>query len=224
MKKKAILLGASGLIGSNLLQQLLTSDHYAEVLVVVRKALNIQHPKLKQLIVDFNQLQQYAHDLQGDVVFCCLGTTKKKTPDQEQYKKIDYQYPVDIAWMAYTNGATQYHFVSSLGANPNSRIFYSKLKGEAERELKTIPFKALYLYRPSLLDGHRTENRSGEKLMISIMRLINPLLIGPLKRYRSIKIEIVASAMRNKSLEDHHGVFTYPSDEIVKIGLHPAKV
>jgi uncharacterized protein YbjT (DUF2867 family) len=217
MERKAILFGASGLIGDSLLQQLLLSDHYTEVLVVVRKHLNIQHPKLKQLEVDFDQLNHYASQIQGDVVFCCLGTTKKKTPDQEQYKKIDHKYPIDAGWIAYTNGASQYHLVSALGANVNSKIFYTKLKGEVEHDLKAIPFKGIHIYRPSLLDGFRKEYRMGEKLMIRLMRIINPLLLGRLKKYRSIKVETVAAAMFKKSLDDHRGVFIHPSDEIEKI-------
>ncbi|MET3115572.1 uncharacterized protein YbjT (DUF2867 family) [Pedobacter sp. CG_S7] len=217
MEKKAILLGASGLIGSNLLQQLLISHNYKEVLVVVRKTLNIQHPKLKQLVVDFDQLNKQANQIEGDVVFCCLGTTRKKTPDKEQYKKIDHQYPIDAAWIAYSNGATQYHLVSALGANVNSKVFYSKLKGEVEKDLKAIPFKAIHIYRPSLLDGHRSENRLAERLMISIMRVINPILIGPLRKYRSINIETVAAAMLKKSLEDTKGIFIYQSDKIENI-------
>ena len=217
MEKKAILLGASGSIGNSLLQQLLLSNHYDEVLVVVRKTLNIQHPKLRQLQVDFDQLSQYSHEIQGDVVFCCLGTTRKKTPDKAQYKKIDHQYPIDAAWIAQTNGATQYHLVSSLGANINSSFFYPKLKGEVEHDLKTIPFKAIHIYRPSLLDGFRIEKRTGEKWMIGIMRIINPILIGPLRKYRSIKVENVARAMLIKSLEEQKGVFIYPSDAIERI-------
>ncbi|WP_432714824.1 NAD(P)H-binding protein [Pedobacter sp.] len=217
MEKKAILLGASGLIGSALLQQLLLNDNYTQVLVVVRKTLNIQHPKLKQLQVDFDHLDQYAAEIRGDVVFCCLGTTKQKTPDREQYKKIDYKYPLDAGWIAYTNGATQYHLVSALGANPKSGIFYSRTKGEVERDLKTIPFQAIYIYRPSLLDGHRTEHRFAEKLMINLMRFLNPVLVGPLKKYRSIRIETVAAAMVKKSLQEEKGIFTYPSDQIVNI-------
>lgn len=218
MEKKAILLGASGLIGSSLLQQLLENKNYSEVLVVLRKKLPLIHPKLKQLVVDFDQLSNYAKELQGDVVFCCLGTTKKKTPNQEMYKKIDHQYPIDTGWIAYTNGASQYHLVSAMGANPNSRVFYSKLKGEVERDLKTIPFKAIHIYRPSLLDGERKENRLAERIMISIMRVLNPLLIGGLKKYRSIKVDTVARAMLRQSLEENRGVFIHPSDEIAELG------
>ena len=213
---KAVLLGASGLIGSSLLGQLLASPHYSEVLVLVRKPLNQQHPKLKVLVVDFDKLNNYAENLKTDVVFCCLGTTKKKTPDQENYRKIDYQYPLDMGWIAYTNGAAQYHLVSSLGANPQSSIFYSRLKGEVERDLKTIPFKTIHIYRPSLLDGERKESRLGERLMIYAMRALNPLLIGGLKKYRSIRIDRVAAAMLNQSLVDKRGIFIHQSDQLLE--------
>jgi uncharacterized protein YbjT (DUF2867 family) len=211
---KAVLLGASGLIGSSLLQQLLESPHYTEVLVLVRKPLNQQHPKLTMLVVDFDKLNDYAEKLKTDVVFCCLGSTRKKTPDPEDYRKIDYQYPLDMGWIAYTNGASQYHLVSSMGANPHSSIFYSRLKGEVERDLKTIPFKSIHIYRPSLLDGARKEQRVGERLMIYAMRLINPLLLGGLKKYRSVKIEKVAAAMLRQSLVDKRGIFIHQSDEL----------
>ena len=213
---KAVLLGASGLIGSSLLGQLLASPHYSEVLVLVRKPLNQQHPKLKVLVVDFDKLNDYAENLKTDVVFCCLGTTKKKTPDQENYRKIDYQYPLDMGWIAYTNGAAQYHLVSSLGANPQSSVFYSRLKGEVERDLKTIPFKTIHIYRPSLLDGERKESRLGERLMIYAMRALNPLLIGGLKKYRSIRIDRVAAAMLNQSLVDKRGIFIHQSDQLLE--------
>lgn len=218
MDKKAILLGASGLIGTHLLSLLLNSSTYDQVLILVRKELNIQHPKLRQLIVDFELLNQYAHEIKGDVVFCCLGTTKSKTPDPAQYRKIDLQYPVDVAWMAQSNGAEQYHLISALGANRNSSIFYSKLKGEAEHEIKAVPFKAIHIYQPSLLDGDRKESRSGEHTMIRIMHILNPLLIGPLKKYRSIQVSKVAMAMFRKSTEEHKGIYTYTSEEIDAIG------
>nr|WP_294870708.1 oxidoreductase [uncultured Pedobacter sp.] len=218
MSKKAILLGATGLIGDNLLVQLLNNTNYSEVLAIGRKKLNIEHPKLKELIVDFDHIDQYAADITGDVVFCCLGTTNSKTPDKVQYKKIDYQYPLDIGSIAQNNGATAYHLVSSMGADATSSLFYPKTKGEVERDLKAIPFKSIYIYRPSLLDGNRKEKRSAERIMIGLMRFLNPILIGGLKKYRSIKIETVASAMLKESLTDKKGVFIYSSDQIEALG------
>lgn len=221
MTRKAILLGASGLIGKNLLIKLLNNSGYAEVLAIGRSTLNIEHPKLKELIVDFDHIGQYAADIIGDVVFCCLGSTNSKTPDKVHYKKIDYQYPLEVGSIAQNNGATSYHLVSAMGADVNSSIFYSKTKGEVERDLKEIPFKSIYIYRPSLLDGNREKKRAAEKIMIVLMRILNPLLIGGLKKYRSIKIKTVASAMLKESLTDKKGVFIYSSDQIETLGIKP---
>lgn len=220
MKKKAVLLGASGLIGSSLLTQLLDCSDYTSVLVLVRKKLDREHPKLQQLLVDFDQLNNYRAEIQGDVVFCCLGSTKSKTPNLEEYRKIDYLYPLDAAAIAQANGATQYHLVSSIGANPNSRAFYPRTKGEVERDLQSIPFKSIHIYRPSLLDGDRKEHRTAEGLMTGIMRVLNPILVGGLRKYRSIKIENVALAMLKMSLKDRDGIFVYPSDEIEEIATN----
>lgn len=217
MEKKAVLLGASGLIGESLLEQLLSDIHYKEVLTVGRKKLERQHPKLKQLVVDFDKLNDYASEIHGDVIFCCLGTTKSKTPNQVQYKKIDYQYPLNAAAIAQINGIEQYHLVSALGANPSSSIFYTKTKGEVERDLKALPFKSIHIYQPSLLVGERKENRNMEGMMTVVMQVLNPLLFSGLRKYRSIKIEKVARAMLKKSLEDATGTFVYPSDKIEEI-------
>ncbi|WP_316819750.1 oxidoreductase [Pedobacter gandavensis] len=217
MKKKAIVLGASGLIGSSLLTQLLASPDYEAVLVLVRRKLDREHPKLQQLLVDFDKINDYRSEITGDVVFCCLGTTRSKSPDLNAYRKIDYLYPLDIASIAEANGASQYHLVSSMGANPKSSIFYSRLKGETERDLQNIPFKSIHIYRPSLLDGERKEHRTAEGFMIGLMRVLNPFLIAGLRKYRSIKIEKVALAMLKASLKDTEGVFIYPSDEIFEI-------
>lgn len=215
---EAIIAGATGLIGSSLLQQLLDHPDYTMVTAVVRKEIPLQHPKFRQVVVDFDRLENHQEHIKGDVVFCALGTTKSKTPDEAQYRKIDYQYPLDIAFIAHQNGASQYHLVSALGANINSSIFYTRLKGEVERDLKTIPFKAIHIYRPSLLVGDRKEHRSAEGLMIGLMRVLNPLLIGGLRKYRSIKIEKVASAMLKQSLKPLTGIFTYDSDQIEGLG------
>ena len=217
--KEAILVGATGLIGKSLLTQLLNENAYQQVTAIVRTRLNTEHPKLKQIVTDFDNLDAHAHEIKGDVVFCALGTTRSKTPDKTQYRKIDYQYPLDIARIAHQNGATQYHLVSAMGADASSSIFYSRLKGEVERDLQKIPFKSIHIYRPSLLDGKRQESRTAERVMISVMQMLNPLLVGGLKKYRSIKVETVASAMIRQSLIKHsladaYSPFIYPSDQI----------
>lgn len=217
MERKAIIIGASGSIGTSLLQQLLADVNYSEVLVLARRKLSLDHPKLKQIVLNFDHLADHAAQIKGDVVFCCMGTTKGQTPDEQQYRKIDYQYPLDVAWMAYTNGAQSYHFVSSMGANIDSSIFYSRTKGEAEQDLKTVPFKNIHIYRPSLLDGERTKKRLAETIMNAIMHFINPLLIGKMKKYRSIKVDNVARAMLRQSLDDKRGIFIHESDQIQEL-------
>jgi uncharacterized protein YbjT (DUF2867 family) len=218
MGKKAIIAGASGSIGNSLVKQLLTNETYTEVLVLVRRDLGIKHPKLQQLVLNFEEINNYAAQITGDVVFCCLGTTKSQTPDQGEYRKIDYQYPLDIAWIAQTNGARSYHLISAIGADKNSSTFYIRTKGEVERDLKAVPFESIHIYRPSLLDGERKQHRILEKISNVVMRVINPLLFGGLKKYRSIRVSTVARAMILNSMEEKKGVFVYESDRIQKTG------
>lgn len=221
---EAIIVGGTGLVGNHLLLQLLDHPEYTKVTALVRKLMPLQHPKLKQLALDFNHLAAYAKQIKGDVVFCALGTTAEKTPDKEEYRKIDYQYPLDIAFIAQQNGISQFHLVSALGANEKSPIFYSKLKGEVERDLKTIPFRSIHIYRPSLLNGERNEKRTAERIMLKLMRIMNPLLTGKRKKYRSIKAEKVASVMLHQSLKPMDGVFTYYSNDMELLAKSPTSV
>lgn len=217
MAYKAIIAGSSGLIGSNLLNLLLTHPDFSEIITLVRKPSSITHAKLSEVVIDFNELTEYSSQLTGNVVFCCLGTTLKQTPDLEDYRKIDHDYPVELAKTAFKNNIAQYHFVSSMGANASSRTFYTKLKGETEIDLKSLKINSLHIYRPSLLDGDRKENRLFEKIAIQLMRMINPLLTGSMKKYRSIAVGKVASAMLNQSLKNITGRFTYTSDQIEEL-------
>ncbi|AYL98162.1 NAD(P)H-binding protein [Mucilaginibacter celer] len=217
MAKKAIVAGASGLIGSHLLQILLTQAYYDEVLILVRKELPIEHHKLKQLVVDFDQLTSYLEELKGDAVFCCLGSTKKKTPDLSVYYKIDHDYAVQLAQLALQNGVKQYHLVSSIGANINGGNFYTKTKGQTEADITAIGLPTLHIYRPSALTGDRNEKRPMEKVVAVIMSLINPLFVGRYKKYRSIEGATVAMAMYKQSIKNATGVFIHESDKIEQI-------
>lgn len=222
MRKKAILVGATGLIGHDLLIKLLADDRFSEVLVISRNALEMEHPRLEQLVINFDDLNNYAKEITGDIVFCCLGSTIKKTPDLAVYRKIDYLYPLEVANLAFANGAIQYHLISAMGADVSSRLFYSRTKGELERDLQKIPFESIHIYRPALLDGNRKEERKAEHFMIGLFRFINPLLIGPLKKYRSIKIEKIADAMLSKARGNEKGVHIYESDEISLLSEGPS--
>jgi uncharacterized protein YbjT (DUF2867 family) len=214
VSNKAIIMGASGLIGSKLLDLLLQSPAYDEVLALVRKELPVKHQKLTQLVVDFDKLDEYADLITGNAIFCCLGSTKKKTPDLAVYRKIDHDYPLKLAELAKRNGIDQYHLVSALGADSQSSNFYTKMKGETEDAIKQVGLKGLHIYQPSLLTGDRKEHRPMEGFFTVLMKIVNPLLIGSLNKYKSIPAETVAKTMLNQSLNKDEGIFIYPSDKI----------
>jgi len=214
---KAIVAGASGLIGSSLLNILLDQPGYDEVLILVRKELALRHSKLTQAIVNFDKVNDYSDLITGAAIFCCLGSTRKKTPDLNLYRRIDHDYPIELAKIAALNGVRQYHLVSALGADASSSNFYTKMKGETEDDIRNIGLKSLHIYRPSLLTGDRREHRFAEKVFVAAMKLINPLLIGGLKKYRSIPATTVAMAMYKQSLKNEEGVFIYPSDQIKQL-------
>ncbi|KHJ37134.1 N-acetyl-gamma-glutamyl-phosphate reductase [Pedobacter glucosidilyticus] len=217
MAKKAIIIGASGLIGSELLSVLLHEPAYTEVITLVRKSLNTYHPKLKEIITDFSNLSEMKENIKADVIFCCIGTTRAKTPDLNTYRKIDHDIPIEIGKIAVENQVKQYHLVSALGANAQSSNFYSKIKGETEDDLKALNIPAIHIYQPSLLRGERKEKRVGEKIALVLMKAVDPLLVGSLKKYRSIKTSVIALAMYQQSLKEDKGIFTYPSDIIKEI-------
>ncbi len=212
-----VLLGASGLIGGELLKLLLEDSAFHKVKIVVRKKLPINHSKLEQIIADFSTIEDHQEELKVDVVFSCLGNTKKKTPDLKEYYHIDHDYPLLVAKLAKDQGVNSFHIVSSLGANPSSSNFYLKMKGEIEDDISKIGFKDFHIYRPSLLTGDRKEKRILENAGEVIMKIIDPLLIGLLKKYRSISGKTVASAMHKQSLIDSTGIFIYPSDKIKEL-------
>jgi uncharacterized protein YbjT (DUF2867 family) len=217
MSYRVILVGASGLIGSNLLSELIQSEEISEVLLLIRKSTGISNPKVKELILNFDELNTYSSEIQGDIMYSCLGTTKRETPDSKLYRKIDLEYPLNLAKLGLKNGLSQFHVISSLGADSESSNSYLKLKGELEQELKKLDIPSLHIYQPSFLIGDRKKNRLADKIMKPIFRLINPLLIGKLKKYRSIKAADVAKVMLSQSIKDLKGTFIYPSIQIQEL-------
>ena len=193
--KKALIFGASGLIGSHLLEALLASPDYDVVTVVVRKKLPLQHAKLKMLIADFNSLPSLKSELVADDVFIALETTKKTTPDLTQYYQVDHDYPVLAAKLALENGAKWVGLVSAVGADARSSVFYVRTKGEAERDLESLGYKHTAIFRPSMLLGERKENRPMERAFMGLWPKLNPLLQGSWSRYRGIDVKVVAAAM-----------------------------
>ena len=195
--KKAILIGSSGFVGSYLLNELLNNPDYEQVTVVVRKDLNINHPKLKTLIGDYKSISTLKEYLVADEIFITLGTTKKNTPDPIEYYHVDHDYPVLAAKIARENGAKSVFLLTAIGANASSGIFYVKTKGEAERDVLALNFEHTHIFRPSMLMGDRKENRPMEKVFIRIWSVLNPVFVGRLNRNKGIKGQDVARAMNN---------------------------
>lgn len=162
--KKALLFGATGFIGSNLLRDLLDSPDYAEVIAVVRKPLSFSHKKLTVLIGDFASLPALRPQLVADEIFIALGTTRKHTPDEAEYYKVDHDYPVRAAEIAKANGARSVFLVTAVGANAKSGVFYVRTKGEVERDILALGFDHTHIFRPSQILGARTEERPRERL------------------------------------------------------------
>lgn len=217
MDSSAIVLGSSGLVGGLLLNILLQSNHYKEVTVFVRRPLKIEHPKLKQIITDFKDLQALEPQIKGDILFSCLGSTNKKTPNKVDYIFVDKTIPETFADIASKKGLLQFHLVSAMGANSKSSIFYNRLKGETEDIIKSKDIPSINIYQPSLITGNRNEFRLGEKLASILFKFVNLFLIGALKTYRSIAAADIATAMYNISLLNKKGVYTYTSDKIKEL-------
>ncbi|HLF20040.1 MAG TPA: oxidoreductase [Bacteroidota bacterium] len=216
--KTALIVGASGLVGGQCLDLLLEDDAYRRVNVVVRRPLPLTHPKINQHIVDFGRLQQHSDILDADHVFCCLGTTIRSAGSKEAFHKVDFTYVVQTAALASRNGAQQFLVVSSLGANPASRSFYLRVKGEMEDALRKLSFSSIRIFRPSLLLGNRPEFRVGEWVGGIAMRAVSIAMVGNLKRYRAIEARTVAQAMVGSAKSSVTGVHVYESEQIQELG------
>jgi len=214
--KTALLAGATGLVGNELLQYILQRPAYTKVKVLVRRPLQIEHPKLEQIVVDFDHLEQYQEHFRVDDVYCCLGTTIKKAGSQETFKKVDYEYPLALAKLAKQGGAQKFLIITALGSDANSNIFYNRVKGEVEEAIKQIGLPSLHIFQPSLLLGDRQEFRFGEKIGVVLSPLISPLMVGSMKKYRPIQAKDVAFAMYLTAQKSLTGTFVYKSDQIQK--------
>ncbi|MBU3659064.1 MAG: NAD-dependent epimerase/dehydratase family protein [Flavobacteriales bacterium] len=204
--KKAIVIGASGLIGKQLVHFLLDDSTFTKVTIFVRKALPILNEKLQQIVLDFKQLEQYSADFDGSVLFLCIGTTRKKTPNLEEYRAIDYGITLRAANLAKASGIEEVHLISAIGASSNSTIFYNKLKGEIEEDLIKIGFTSTYIYQPSMLIGARDESRPVELIFQKLMPFFDLLMLGSLKKYHSVSKEKLAKAMLKHHLSAKKGI------------------
>ncbi len=208
-----VLTGATGEIGKCLLPLLINEEQITKITVLTRRSLNVAHDKLTQRIIDFNQLSETKIS-DVDCGVCCLGTTMAKAGSKTAFEKVDFNYVVAFAKLLKQANANQFHVVSASGANKTSFFFYNRVKGVMEEEIRNIQFDTACIYRPSLLDSDRSEKRSGEKIAIKVFRLINPLFVGSLKRFKSIKTSAVAKGICNRIMKPPSGFHIIHSEVI----------
>jgi uncharacterized protein YbjT (DUF2867 family) len=214
--KTALVFGSSGLIGGHLLDQLIKDTKYSKIKLFVRLVPEISDPKVEIIKIDFNNLQNNKEDIIGDDCFFCIGTTKKNSPNKDEYRRVELDIPKEIAQISKSNLVNSFIFVSTLYANPKNLGDYVKFKGLVEEELKRLNFPKLAVMRPSFLMGDRKEKRIGEKIGIFVFKLLSPMLLGPLKKMKPIHSKIVAKAMIVIAQRDTQQI-TFESKEISEI-------
>ena len=217
--KTALLFGATGLVGSHLLNLLISNNNYSKIKVFVRSSIELNHQKIEIIQTDFNNLKNHKEEIKGDDCFFCIGTTKKNSPDKNEYKRVELEVPKQVAQIAKSNLVNSFVFVSSGYADPKSSGDYLKFKGLVEEELKRLNFSKLGIMRPSFLLGNRQEKRVGEKIGIFVFKLLSPLFLGPLKKMKPIHSATVAKAMiktANEKLEKK----VFESNEIAELVLN----
>lgn len=211
MGKVANVIGASGLVGQQIINQLLFHSEFDKIRIFVRRKTRFIHPNLEEKIIDFDQPENWKHLVQGDVLFSILGTTIKTVKTKKNQYRVDFTYQYEFAKAASENGVSTYILISSMGANPKSFFFYSRMKGELEEAVKKLNFKKLVILRPSILDGNRTGKRRGEKLALILSRLFTRVIF---KKYRPTPVQVLASEMVNQSVDQTLGFSLIESAQI----------
>ena len=217
--RTALLFGSSGLVGGHLLNQLIKDTNYSKIKLFVRSVPEISNPKIVIIKTDFNDLENHKEDIRGDDCFFCIGTTKKNSPDKDEYRRVELDIPREVAKIAKSNLVNSFIFVSALYANPKSSGEYIRFKGQVEEELKELNFSKLAIMRPSFLVGNRKEKRASETIGIFVFKLLSPLLLGPLRKMKPIHSETVAKSMiraANENLEKN----IFESNEIDELVLN----
>jgi uncharacterized protein YbjT (DUF2867 family) len=213
-QKTALLVGATGLVGGELLSILLTASEYGKIKIFTRKKIDITHPKLEQILVNFDNLADYKEHLTVTDVYCCLGTTIKKAGSQDVFRKVDYEYPLVLAELSKEYGVEKFLIITAMGANSSSKVFYSRVKGEVEDAIKKVGISSLHFFRPSLLLGKRQEFRFGEHFASILSPIYSFFLVGSLRKYKPIQAKSVASAMYHAGQKHLPGNHIYLSHQI----------
>lgn len=215
MGKTALIAGSTGLVGSLCLKLLLEHPAYERVVAVVRSGQGISHPKYFEKIVSFEDLGNVPM-VPAQEAFCALGTARKKAGSKDAFYRVDHDYVANFAYWARGGGAELFSLVSSVGANPNSGNFYLATKGDVEQAIKEQHFPRVDVFRPGQLLGHRKEPRLGEQIGEAVLKMVKPLLAGPLRQYRAIEASQVAAAMVAMAQQKSLGFRTYVYDQILE--------
>jgi uncharacterized protein YbjT (DUF2867 family) len=212
----AIVLGATGLVGTEIVRQLLDDQNVAQVVTLVRRASGTKHPKLDERIVAFDAMEDALRSLRGDVLFSALGTTLRTAGSEAAQYKVDYTYQWQVARAAAENGVRRYVLVSAMGSDPQSRLFYPRMKGELERDVATLPFERTCILRPGFLDGDRVEVRRGERLALPVLRRMPKW--RSLATVRPIHASVVARAALAVSRGSERGLDVIGPAELFELG------
>lgn len=212
--KTATVIGATGLIGSNLVARLQREAEVERIKVIVRRPVQFNESKVEVKLINFNDLESFKLSLEeSDAVFCAIGTTQKKVRgNKESYRKVDFDIPVQAARFCAETGCHNFLFVSSVGAKKDSASFYLKLKGEIEEAVRQSGVESVSVFRPSLLMGQRAENRPGEKIWQAIMPTFTSLLMGSWRKYKAIDADYVARSMIAAAKKSTPGFTVYEYD------------
>lgn len=214
--KSAIIFGSTGLVGGYLLKQLIEDNTFSKIKIFTRSDINIKNEKLEIFKSDLRNSDILKKNIDGDVCFFCIGTTKHQTPDKDEYRRIEYELPYEIGKISKLKNIKSFVYISSLGANSKSGNFYLKNKGDAENSLKDLNFNHLAIIRPSFMIGHRKLFRLGEFIIQKIFTSLSFLFIGPLKKYKSIRAEQVSHAMISIYKNNLKGLY-FESDQLQKL-------
>lgn len=217
-KKTALIVGATGLVGRQILNVLLDYDYYAEIIILGRRSPNVKDNRIKEIIIDFENLEEYAKEFSANDYYISIGTTMKVAGSEDAFYKIDYTYPYIFGKIAKNDpNCEQYLLVSSLGANAQSSLFYNRIKGQLEDNLKELDLKRLSIFQPSLLIGYRSDFRFFEEIAKLFSAILSFFVIGKTKRFWAIKGYDVAKAMFLIARKKIDGIRIYRPKEILKI-------
>lgn len=217
-QKTALVLGATGMVGMELVKLISAHKYYQTINLLTRRPINLPDQTIKQQVIDFDQLEKYADLFQVQDVYICLGTTIKAAKTKEAFRTVDYEYVVEAAKLAKRGNMEKLLIITAAGADPRSRVFYSRVKGEVEETLKSMGLPSLHIFRPSLLLGDRKEIRLGEAMMGKASSFLARIMIGPLQPYRPIHAATVAAAMFKTAQTTQQGTHVYSSKDVERLG------